>query len=140
MSEPFANIELYNLMCGELTNASLNLSLTQKCHAGLLCISPSPNNGTVGSLYHLLTPSLLSSLSSPPSHLHKHSMFKRPKELERVVPTQWIKKYTTQGVSVRSACAGTNVATQNVSNATISEANQLLNLTADNSKLTQWRS
>ncbi|CAF87815.1 unnamed protein product, partial [Tetraodon nigroviridis] len=57
---PFSNVELYNLMCGACVRAcacacarASDLSLTSD-PADLLQISPADNNGTHGSLNHLL--------------------------------------------------------------------------------------
>ena len=136
MSDPFANIELYNLMCGELTK---RLQITCALHAvthsnnyptDLLDITPSPNNGTVGSLHHLLTPSLLSSLP-PPQTLHTQEL----EEAKGVIkscpfPTDQ-ETYNTRSFCEECVCWDECT---DVSNDTINAANQLLNLTADKSK------
>lgn len=54
----FENIELYNIMCGEepfgLGHPSRGAPLTPLFLSDLLGLKPAPNNGTHGSLNHLL--------------------------------------------------------------------------------------
>ena len=129
-------------MCGELTGIKLQLQVAQ-CHvlqaliihkithAGLLGITPSPNNGTVGSLYHLLSPSLLPSLP-PPQTLHVQEL-EEAKGVTDSCPFPTDREtYTARSFCEECVCWDECA---NVTNATISEANQLLNLTADKSKL-----
>ena len=124
-------------MCGRSTNkkASLKLFTRFNRHPVLLGITPSPNNGAMGSLYHLLTPSLLPSLP-PPQTLHVQEL-----EAARGVsescpfPTD---QETYNRRSFCEECVCWDECAENITNATIGEANQLLNLTADKSKLASY--
>ena len=96
--------------------------------AGLLGIEPLPNNGTTGSLHHLLTPSLLPSFPPPqalpgtpgitgscPYPLDEDGMYSRRSFCEECVCRRM------------EECA-------DVSNATIDDSNLRLNLITDESK------
>ena len=105
---------------------SLSLSLSL---LGLLGISPSPNNGTVGSLYHMLTPSLLPTLPPPQT-------FQGSEGVSDSCP------YPTDEdtYNMRSFCdecvCWSNDKCADVSNATMDDSNLLLNLNTDESKYT----
>ena len=131
VSEPFANIELYNLMCGELRSQSLKSCLSSihsTNYSGLLGITPSSNNGTAGSLYHLLTPSRLSSLP-PPQALH---------ETEKITGVSESCPYPTNEdtYNMRSFCEECVCWEEcvNISNTTIDESNKLLDVSTETSK------
>ena len=129
MSEAFANIELYNLMCGEFIRWTHILNAFSLSLTGLLGIPPSPNNGTVGSLYHMLTPSLLPTLPPPQA-------FQGSEGVRDSCP------YPTDEdtYNMRSFCDECVCRNQtecaDVSNTTINESNMLLNPTAEQS---EWR-
>ena len=88
----------------------------------------------MGSLYHLLTPSLLSSLP-PPQTLHVQELEEAKGVGESCPYPMDQETYNTRSFCEECVCWDECT---NVSNATIGEANQLFNLTADKSKLRNY--
>lgn len=98
--------------------------------AGLLDIDPLPNNGTVGSLYHLVTPSLLPNLPLPqalPGSPGIVDSCPYPTSDDKGALSRW--SFCKECVCRRAEqCA-------DVSNAAIDDSNMFLNLLTDESKL-----
>ena len=96
--------------------------------AGLLGIEPLPNNGTTGSLHHLLTPSLLPSFPPP------QALPGTPGTTDSCpYPLDEDGTYSRRSFCEECVCRRTEECAD-VSNATIDDSNLLLNLITDESK------
>jgi hypothetical protein len=135
VAEPFANIELYNLMCGELREKErerVGTFMNFRCFcAGLLGIEPLPNNGTMGSLHHILTPSLLPSLPPPQALIGTLGI-----TASCPYPLDEDGTYSRRSFCAECVCWRMEECAD-VSNATIDDSNLLLNLITDESKTSQ---
>ena len=127
MSEAFSNIELYNLMCGELINSDLTYNEPLSCNTGLLGITPLTNNGTAGSLYHLLIPSILSNLPPPQT-------FQGTRGVRESCPYPTDEEINNMRSFCEDCVCWNETQCADISNATIGDSNELLNLTATQSE------
>ena len=98
---------------------------------GLLGITPLTNNGTIGSLYHMLTPSLSSTLPPPQT-------FPGTKGVRESCPFPTDKEIYDKRSSCEECVCWNETECANISNTTINESNMLLNLSASQSECKYW--
>ena len=100
-------------------------------YAGLLGVDPLPNNGTAGSLYHLLTPSLLPTLPPP------QALPGTPGIVDSCpYPTMDEETLSRRNFCKECVCRNEEQCAD-VSKTVIDDSNSLLNLLTDDSKLNE---
>ena len=101
-------------------------------YAGLLGVDPLPNNGTAGSLYHLLTPSLLPTLPPP------QALSGTPGIVDSCpYPTSDDEGTLSRRSFCKECVCRNEEQCADVSNTAIDNSNTLLNLLTDDSKLNE---